>query len=243
MTSAAFLLFIITILAGLYPFWRQLKQGAAYDFLAGEALAAGIFLAAGLLHMLGDAAERFLSAGIHYPMAEFLAGAVFLLLLLLEHLGREVYEHDNGRHFALLACLLLSIHAFLVGTAWGLNDSYPMFFALLIAILAHKWAESFSLAVQLNKSDFSFRVRILLFLAFSLTLPLGIFLGHFVLNEFHQMPLVQPVFSAFSAGTFLYLGTLHGLTKGIMVQKCCNLRKFTFMLIGFSVMSILAIWT
>ena len=48
---------------------------------------------------------------------------------------------------------------------------------------------------------------------------------------------------AASAGTFLYLGTLHGLSRAVMVQQCCNLKQYTFVIIGFSLMAIVAIWT
>ena len=62
------------------------------------------FLGAGLLHMLADASSDFYAANIHYPLSFLLAGGTFLILLLLEHIGREIYEHHGTNNaFAILA--------------------------------------------------------------------------------------------------------------------------------------------
>ena len=45
----------------------------------GEAFAAGIFLGAGLIHMLGDAQSAFDAANVNYPFAMVTCGAVMLL--------------------------------------------------------------------------------------------------------------------------------------------------------------------
>ncbi len=239
------LIFIITLLAGLYPFIRKFKTSKPLEFPAAEALASGVFLGAGLIHMLGDASQSFLAQGIEYPIAFLLAGAVFLLLLWFEHLARRLYEHggSNNPAFAILAVVILSIHSLLAGTVLGLSGSITMMVVILIAILAHKWAASFSLAVQLSKSRMSLKQSILWFGLFTLMLPIGVGLGSSVLEYTKNYPLLEPIFYSLAAGTFLYLGTLHGLKQAIMVAKCCDLRNFSFVIIGFSLMAVVAIWT
>ena len=238
------LVLVIAFTAGLYPFVRRIKGRRRHDFPIGESLAAGVFLGAGLMHMLGDSAQVFISKGFDYPLPFLLAGAMFLLLLFLEHLGREVYEYRSGTSpvFAILAVVMLSVHSFLAGTALGLSSSFSVVIVILLAILAHKWAASFSLSVQLNKSELKMATGFLLFSIFAVMTPLGILFGNIVLHHLTHRPLVAPIFTALAAGTFLYLGTLHGLKQSVMVEKCCDLKRFNFVIIGFAIMAVIAIW-
>ena len=239
------LILLSTALAAIYPFSRRIRSSKHSDFPVGEALASGIFLGAGLIHMLGDASGDFSRLGYEYPVAFLLAGSVFLLLLWFEHIGREMYEHKHGETvgFAQLTVIMLSVHSFLEGAALGLSDSWALMAVIFIAILAHKWAASFALAVQISKSHLSTKIGLLLFLVFAAMTPLGILSGAVVMDHVKSFPLLEPVFISLAAGTFLYLGTLHGLKRAVMVEKCCNLKNFGFVIVGFSIMAIVAIWT
>lgn len=235
--------FLVILLAGWYPFKRRVKSGHV-DFPIGETLATGVFLGAGLLHMLPESNTLFYEQGYHYPFAFIITGAVFLFFLWFEHLGKELYHHHDATHpaFAVMACGMLSVHSIMLGAALGFNQSQSMILMLFLAIVAHKWAESFALAVQLNKSSLSKAQSLGLFLIFSFMTPLGILLGwtfgHGVeANSFFASALI-----AASAGTFLYLGTLHGLERCIMVERCCNLRDFSFVIVGFLLMALVAVY-
>jgi zinc transporter ZupT len=131
----------------------------------------------------------------------------------------------------------------LAGTALGLSTKPSTFFVLLIAILAHKWAAAFALSMQLSKVSISHRKRIILFLIFAVMTPLGIIFGEIIVDKLQHFPLLSIIFSALAAGTFLYLGTLHGLARSFMIKKCCNLNHFSFVIVGFVIMAIVAIWT
>jgi zinc transporter 1/2/3 len=242
---SAFLILLMTLTAGGYPFFKRIKTNQNHDFPVGEALACGVFLGAGLLHMLSDSASEFSELGFHYPIAFLLSAIMFLFLLWLEHLSRDFYAHQGSQSpaFALLAVLMLSIHALLAGAALGLSSNLTIFFVILFAILAHKWAESFALAVQINKSDLKIKSGVIYFAIFSTMTPLGIFLGSSVQASMGSFPLLSPIFTALASGTFLYLGTLHGLAKAVMIKECCNLKHFTFVIIGFSIMAVVAVWT
>lgn len=241
---AAALILITAIAGGAYPFANRLRTNAVYDFPSGEALASGVFLGAGLLHMLGDSARDFTQLGYDYPLAFLLAGTTFLGLLLLEHLGREVYEHQGtNARFALLAFIMLTIHSFLEGAALGVSSSLTVMLVIMAAIVAHKWAASFALAVQINKSSLKPYIGIILFLIFALMTPIGILFGDSISHGVTQSPLLEPIFTALAAGTFLYLGTLHGLSQAILVQKCCNLKHFSLVVVGFIIMAVVALWT
>ena len=242
---AALMILAMTWIAGWYPFKKKLTDPKKHEFPIGEAISCGVFLGAGLIHMLGDASQDFSAAHWNYPMAPLLCGITFLLLLWLEHMGRELYEHQgaSSNAFAILAVAMLAIHSFLAGAALGLSSSLSVFMVILLAILAHKWAASFSLAIQINKSELSFKQGIIAFAVFSIMAPLGIFVGSMTLSSVPNMHMLEPIFSSLAAGTFLYLGTLHGLNRAVMVDKCCNIKQYSFVIAGFLLMAIVAIWT
>ncbi len=257
---AAIILFIVALSAGWVPFVKRIGTAKAVDFPSGEALACGVFLGVGLLHMLPDSSAGFVATGIDYPLAPLIAGGMFLFLLWLEHLGRDYYQHQSdheqavkehqnghaccshGKSFALIAFAMLSLHAFLESAALGLSQDFSIIIMLGLAILAHKWAECFALAIQLAKSTLSSKVSLIYFLIFALIAPLGIFVGGYASDKVQSLPLLEPTFVALAAGTFLYLGTLHGLSRAVMVQQCCNLKQYTFVIVGFALMAIVAIW-
>jgi zinc transporter ZupT len=234
----------VILLAGWYPFKKRSAQ-EHLDFPVGETLATGVFLSAALLHMLPEANAMFVQRGYHYPFAFIITGIVFLLFLWFEHLGKELYHHKDKTHptFAIVAWFMLSIHSVVLGTALGFSHEYPLAIMLFLAIITHKWAESFAIAVQLNKSSLSMSTSLGFFLVFALMTPLGIGMGYSLGHDLHTQSLLDPILIASSAGTFLYLGTLHGLERCVMVERCCNLRDFSFVIIGFLLMAGVAAYT
>lgn len=233
---------IIIILAGWYPFLKR-QRSDHMDFPFGETLATGVFLGAALLHLLPESAQMFVHLGYRYPFANLITGLIFLLFLWLEHLAKELYHHHDAHPgFAILAWLMLSVHSFVLGTALGLAHDLSIAFMLYMAIITHKWAESFAIAVQLNKTRMNFIQNIVLFGLFTLMTPLGIYTGWVFQYDLKTASLIDPVMIAISAGTFLYLGTLHGLERCVMVERCCNLRYFSFVIIGFLLMASVALF-
>ncbi|MCX7115046.1 MAG: ZIP family metal transporter [Gammaproteobacteria bacterium] len=249
-------IFLTILIAGFYPFKKKKCATASHGISIGETLATGVFLGAGLLHMLPDAALLFDRAGHHYPFAYLITGAVFLLFLWFEHVGQVLYHpphattdhvhHEHDHHathpaFAVLAWAMLSIHSFILGTALGINHSESIIIMLFLAIITHKWAESFALAIQLNQSTLRPFSKYGLFFLFACMTPAGIFLGCYFDNPTYNS-LTSPILIAASAGTFLYLGTLHGLERCVLVERCCNLADFSFVIIGFLLMAAVAVY-
>jgi zinc transporter ZupT len=243
---------VVILIAGWYPFKKRTNNKEEHiDFPIGETLATGVFLGAGLMHMLPEANTLFNTMGYHYPFAYIIAGAVFLFFLWFEHLGKELYHHQHGtcdhdhhdtNHpaFAILAWAMLSLHSLMLGAALGLNNNNSLVIMLFLAIITHKWAESFAIAVQLNKSSLSRIKSLIFFLSFSMMTPIGIFIGWYCGRGVETNSLLDPTLIAASAGTFLYLGTLHGLERCVMVERCCNLRDFSYVIIGFLLMASVA---
>ncbi len=236
----------LTVFAGIFPLRKHAKSAEhPFDFRSGESLACGIFLGAGLLHMLGEASDLFNKHGFHYPVAFLLCGSVFLLFLWLEHLGKECYQHrsQHQNYFAVVAVFMMSIHSLLAGSALGLSDDTSVSAIIFLAIISHKLAESFAIAVQLMKSGFSAKVSVVYFAIYALMTPLGIAFGYLMIQNHHEFhSLLIPIFMALASGTFLYLGTLHGLEKCVLVKQCCNLKYFSFVILGFVIMAVMAVF-
>ncbi len=232
---------LVIMSAGWLPFKQRLTT-THVDLPIGETLATGVFLGAALLHMLPESNNLFLQQGYHYPYAYLITGVTFLLFLWFEHLGQELYHHHGKSHsaFALVAWLMLSMHSLVLGTALGLSHDYPTRIMLFLAIITHKWAESFSIAVQLNKSTLSVRNSFMFFIIFACMTPFGIWIGWMFEGGVLTNSLIDPILIAISTGTFLYLGTLHGLERCVMVERCCNLHGFSYVIIGFLLMAMVA---
>ena len=211
----------------------------------GEAFAAGIFLGAGLIHMLGDSQSAFDAARIDYPFAMVICGSVMLLLLWIEHWANHGMEvpSGNSKLLPLTAVAMLSIHSLLMGAAFGVSTSVALTMVIFIAVLAHKGSASFALGLELGRSTFSKRAAWRLFLIFVLMFPLGALVGQALSTASEAHPLIEASISAIAAGTFLFFGTLHGLASTPMINRCCNQREFIAAVGGFAVMAVVAIWT
>ncbi|QIW09348.1 ZIP family metal transporter [Francisella sp. LA112445] len=233
---------LVTIVSGSFPFIKK-ASNPTFNFPVGDALANGVFLGAGLIHMLSDSANDFADLHIAYPFPFLIAGITILLFLLIEHIGGALSKANKGNltFMAIMATIMLSIHSFFEGAALGLSEQASIALVIFIAIMAHKWAASFALSISINKTNLKFSMRALLFIFFILMTPLGIILGqetlHYVSN-----PYIEPVFTSIAAGTFIYLGTLHGLDKSVLIKDCCNTKQYFFVILGFAIMAIVAIW-
>ena len=87
----------------------------------------------------------------------------------------------------------------------------------------------------------SMNIKWFLFFIFTLMTPMGIFFGNYI-DTVLSGTVVGPTFTALAAGTFLYIGTLHGLNRAVMVERCCNLRNYMYVIIGFVLMAVVGIW-
>jgi solute carrier family 39 (zinc transporter), member 1/2/3 len=236
----------IALAAGWAPLHRRAGDDHVEGYARGEALAVGVFLGAGIIHMLGDTASDFVEAGITYPVGEVLCGAVILLLLWLEHLGNRLAGAHGANErtvLAILASLILAFHSFLVGAALGTASELSTTIVVLVAVLAHKWAAAFALSLTLSRSQLSSRNATALFLTFVLMFPAGVAVGAGALALTASHPLFEPTFAGLAAGTFIYLGTLHGLTSSTLIAKCQHFPQFAMVALGFLLMAVVAIWT
>jgi zinc transporter 1/2/3 len=226
----------------------------------GNATAAGVFLGAGLIHMLPDADETWRSLGFDYPMAFALATLAFVLMLLFEHvllpdsahqamhapsneLFSHVIAHSHGGFEAYAVLTALSVHSFLAGAALGAQAQLAGAVVIFTAIMVHKSMAGFALGVSLVRSGLTSRRSWQLLGLFSVMTPLGVVLGA-SLGESLQgraQQIAQASLQALGAGTFAYVATMDILRDELLVPGGRG-SKWLLVFCGAGSMALLAIW-
>lgn len=225
-------LVIVAVLAAAPSLRRRKRKPSPLSDL-GDPLAGGVFLGAGLLHMLPDAVDGYLAQGVRYPWPFVICGSVALSLLLLQRLGSGSRAPAS---LSLFAAAALSIHSLLAGAALGGTSGKAALILLFVALIAHKGAASFSLSRLLAQSQMSRGWAITVQCGFIFALPLGVGLGAAATHLEHGSSIVVPAILAAGAGTFLYFGGMHRPdTTDANIWA-----KSAMAILGFAVMAVVA---
>lgn len=244
---AAQIIFISSLIAVIYPLKIRFSAKPSEPLELGEAFASGIFLGVAFFHMLPASVVSFhhLWPDMHYPIAELICVLGFVSLLFLERLSLISINRNHAASIPYILTIMLVIHSLIEGTALGLNDNFTQALMIFIAIIAHKGSASFALCVTLMREKISTTLLFAIMLFFSLVTPIGILLGT-TLDAFSYMmkaQLVEAIFNAFATGSFFYMSTLHHVQfHKRAVAEGHGLLEFFFLMIGLSVMGLVAIW-
>ena len=216
----------------------------------GNAFAGGIFLGAGLIHMLSDASDKFESfaGNMDYPFAALICGCGFLLVLCLEKVlarGEDVGA-TSEKHLVspLLLLVVLSVHSVIAGVSLGLEATLVSSAVIFVAIIAHKSSAAFALGASLKTVGMTSRSIAGTIAFFSIMTPLGILLG----SAFGAWATslvatkVEAVFDALAAGTFLYVAILD-IIEEVFENPEDRCLKFMLMTASFGLMALIAVWT
>ena len=207
----------VGLIGGIIPILAT-RHSTSHRFLSlSNALAGGIFLGAGFLHLLPEAAEA-LEEAIDYPLAPLLAAIGVCALLLIDRVLFEVVRPlPSGQGssaqrpvYPLVLLAVLSIHSVVAGIALGLEADVAASVLVMLAILFHKGSAAFALVVSVYASGAD-RKRLWTVLGIFVSMtPLGIILGTGAssLFEQHEATLVEGAFNALAAGTFIYVAIL-----------------------------------
>lgn len=247
------------VLGGAIPLRRRDAPESANLFRFGNAFAAGVFLGAGLIHMLPDATEAWQALGWHYPMAYLLATFAIILLLLVEHVllpdRAHLHSHaPSGEPFlhidelpspltAYAVLVALSAHSFVAGLALGAQPKISSALIISAAILAHKTTAGFALGVSLARGRLPRRRAWALLLVFAVATPLGILIGT-VLDHTLEGPvqlLIEATFLSLAAGTFAYIATID-ILRDEFQEGQDQWSQWLFVTLGAALMAVLAIW-
>ncbi|MGH0030839.1 MAG: ZIP family transporter [Myxococcota bacterium] len=257
------LVFLLAILAagavgGLLPLRRRLAAPALLS--RGNALAAGIFLGAGWMHMLPEAAEGWRALSGNAEWAYGLAAVGFLLMLASEHVllpesahalvhapsserFRSLDRPGRSGRAAYAVLLALSVHSLMAGLALGAEGELPEASVLFVAILAHKSIAGFALGVSLARSPLPSRRRLELVGVFAVATPIGMLLGAGLGGglEGSLRLAAEATVLALAAGTFVYVALLD-ILRDELTGSTGRLPLFGLVIVGVAAMGVLAVW-
>ena len=247
-------------LIGVFAPWLADRKGDGRFTAYGNSFAGGVLLAAGLIHLLGDANAGFesLYPDFDYPTAYAIATFAFLLVLGIERVIPRALEtggaSEDPESAALLGAsqgsglapylllLTLSIHSLIAGISLGISSSAGAG-VLLIAILAHKGAAGFALGSTFREAAIPPRTRIPALMVFVCSTPLGVILGGFALELLGEgSGTAEAWFKAIAAGTFLYIATLDIVREEFFPGGSNRGQRLACAFLGAVVMAVVAIW-
>jgi zinc transporter ZupT len=249
----ALLIAIITLLVGFASlrFVRHQK----HLLQIGDAVADGIFLGVAIFHLFPNAIGVFDSIwhkSLSIPIALICTLGGFGLLFILERsIIHQEHVHTHNQQIACTASALmltgiLSVHAFIEGAALGISHQSGTVMVLLIAILAHKGFETYALVMGLHRNLPNEKTTKHVLLAFAFVTPIGILIASIIEHylQTQTADLITGIFSAFAAGSFLYIGTLHTAHTHFHPARDRSDRylKIGATLLGIAAMGIIAIW-
>ncbi|CAN2387303.1 ZIP Zinc transporter [Pristimantis euphronides] len=156
------------------------------------------------------------------------------------HIHPTLYSLSSFRSLILFCSL--SIHSVFEGLAIGLQSKYASALQIAIAVLIHKGIIVFSLSLKLIQSMTTPVWLAVYIVIFSLMSPIGITIGIVVtLKKSTVVSLVQAILEGISSGTFVYVTFLEILPSELYSGRKPLLRLF-FIVIGFTIMAVIAIW-
>ena len=267
--ASTVLIFAMGLVGGLIPWWvgRRASHGEhgahGIDWLSlGNCFAGGVILAAGFVHLLGDAASGYAAA---YPQDDFpwpfaIAAASFVSILAIERVLPRIPAGDRsggdpeaaalvaaaaGGVFPYLLLLTLSIHSLIAGLALGTQTSSSGFAIVLVAILAHKGSAAFALGVSMHRAEIPRRRATPLIAGFAVMTPIGVLAGILLtsLASSDAEAAFEIWFDAIAAGTFIYIGALDIIREEFIPARNGRRRRFIATGVGLLVMTLVAIWT
>lgn len=225
------MIFFTGIAGGFLSKWLPASNKSAVLFSLGNAFAGGVFLGAGLIHMLPDAQSGFQSivGDSDYPWFALICVLGFLVIFFLERVLLH-HSHDTAliespvsKHtlYPFVLMFVLSIHSIIAGIALGIEDRSVEAAIILLAVLAHKGTASFALGVSLLRSKIDKKKFISTISFFSFMTPLEIILGYIfsVLLSVNAEQRFEAIFDALAAETFIYIAILDILNEEFFRSK------------------------
>ena len=205
------------IVGGVIPLLAARHQASRRFLSLGNALAGGIFLGVGFIHLLPEAGEA-LGEVVDYPLAPLLAAVGVLVLLLIDRVlfetNRTLEPGQGGETFQpiypFILLVVLSIHSIIAGIALGLQAEVAASLLVMFAILFHKGSAAFALMVSVHAAGADRRRLWTVLTIFVMMTPLGILLGTVASGFFEGRAAVfiEGSFNALAAGTFIYIAIL-----------------------------------
>lgn len=243
-------IFAVGLCGGLLALGVGRSRSSEVFLSLGSAFAAGIFLGAGLVHLMPDSISALNDTftDLEFPIGFLLTAVGFVVILFLERiLLGDSHGHGAsapaGNLSSYALAIVLSVHSVLAGAALGTENTLAGLAIIFFAIVVHKAAAGFALVVDFQRAGFPRKETIAILALFSAMTPLGILLGAVLdhLLEERYGRLFEGVFDALAAGTFLYIAILEIISKEFAEPERL-VSKFSFLCSGLGVMALIALW-
>ena len=140
---------------------------------------------------------------------------------------------------AVLMAVALCFHSILEGAAMGAQPTLANSLHIFIAIVSHKGLAAYALGSSIAESNVGLRRFWVVVLPFVFASPVGIFVGY-VVSDVAQ-GIGAAAISALASGTFLYVAFMEVIPKELNDPRW-PVAKLAALLLGFGLMSLLAIW-
>ena len=124
--------------------------------------------------------------------------------------------------------MALSLHGIFEGMALGVLNKKSEVIILFIAIIAHKWAESFALGISFYNAGIQNKIFIEMLTIFTFFTPVGILIGMYFSKS---GLLIEGIMLSISSGTFVYVSTSEVIVEEFSSNGKKQLKYF-FYLIG-----------
>ena len=126
--------------------------------------------------------------------------------------------------------MALSLHGIFEGIALGVLNHSNEVIMLFIAIIAHKWAESFALGISFYKAKIDTKIFIKMLTLFTFFTPVGILIGmYFSKSGF----LIEGIMLSVSSGTFIYVSTSEVIVEEFSSKGSKHIKFWCYLIGGF----------
>ena len=122
------------------------------------------------------------------------------------------------------------MHGIFEGIALGVLNHSDEVIMLFIAIIAHKWAESFALGISFYKAKIDTNIFLKMLVIFSFFTPVGILIGmYFSKSGF----LIEGIMLSISSGTFIYVSTSEVIVEEFSSKGSKHIKFWCYLTGGF----------
>ena len=214
--------------------------------------AGGVFLGAALLTMLPHAAHAWSTGGRSSPGAYLLALVGIVAMLLVDRVllpfgptgqspAADGTDADtSARLSAFTVGTAMCTHTMLAGMAMGVQPTVAAALVIFTAVGSHKGSAAFSLMVMMQRAGIRRAATLVMLLLFSLSAAAGTVLAMWLTRDTSaQRYMLQAIFSALTAGIFMYVATVHVISKEFATREH-RTAKFVALVAGAALMAILA---
>ena len=139
-------------------------------------------------------------------------------------------KNDKNTLTPYILLMALSLHGIFEGIALGVLNNNSECIILFIAIIAHKWAESFALGISFYNAGIQTKIFIEMLTIFTFFTPVGILIGMYFSKS---GLLIEGIMLSISSGTFIYVSTSEVIVEEFSSKGSKHIKFWCYLMGGF----------